>query len=159
LKSMQKSAKFLDDFLTGLNNFTFGLTAQYKPDIPLNVTIGQASASLDAVPSDLETMQGQLKDTAANFEALQKDTDQLAADFARIKTNLSDATTVVNDYQQIVKESQDRLNAVRSRVRAWIRIAAWASTAFMVWLLLAQFSLFTQGLDLLNRKFTQGRGR
>ena len=156
LNSMQKSAKFMDDFLGFVGNIPF-IGAPFKPDVPLQDSINQVSTSLDAVPPDLKTMESQLKETSTDFANLQKDTDQLAEDIGKIKTHLSDANQVIRDYQQIIKESQDRLGTVRAQVRTWIRIAAWAGTALMVWLLLAQFSLFTQGLELFNRKWMQGR--
>jgi uncharacterized protein YoxC len=151
LGSMQKSAKLMDDTLTLISRIPF-VGAPYRNDVPLQDSVAQVSKSLDTIPADLKTMQTQLTGTAASFESLQKDTARLSEDIGAIEKNLADAKKVVNDYQSILDDSQHRLDQLRGRVSGWILLCAWMGTVFLVWLLLAQFALFAQGLEMITRK-------
>jgi chromosome segregation ATPase len=150
LISVQNSAKIIDSTLS-IISYVPGLGSGYNRNLPLEGSIREVSESLAGVPESLAEVQSGLNETARNFELLQGDLNRLSVTIGEIETSLKGAEGVMEEYQEIVAESQDALQQLRNEVPSYVRMFILGSTVFLIWFLLAQLALLTQGIELLRR--------
>ncbi len=151
LGTMQTSAKLIDDTLRVISAIPF-VGAQYRPEVPMQDAISNVSESLSSIPDELKIMQTSLEETSTNFEILESDVSQMAVQVAEIETQITSAKRAADEYSEIISESQSKIKVVRTRIHNWVRTFVWGGTGLMIWLLIAQIGLFTQGLDLLRQR-------
>ena len=150
LESMQTSAKLIDDTLGFIAGIPL-IGARYKPTVPLEDSVAQVSESLDDIPRVLSRMESNLELTAGSLEAVEADIESLSESIGEIKTSLATAQEVMVEYQSIVDEAQAGLENVKTGLPVWLRWITLGTTAFLIWLIIAQAGLFTQGLELIGR--------
>jgi methyl-accepting chemotaxis protein len=151
LVSVQNSARLIDETLQVISLIP-GLGAGYNRDDPLEDSIGEVSRSLNTLPASMAEIQISMEGAADNFRTLEQDVRDLAGTIGDIERNLSAADNVMGEYQAIVVDTQTRLEVMRQRIPDVVRVSVWAATAFLVWFLIAQLGLFTQGVELLSRR-------
>lgn len=149
LVSVRNSAGLIDQTLR-LLSFVPGLGSGYRRDLPLEDSVVEVQKSLVALPASLAEVQEALKQTSRNFKTLQYDVDNLALTVGDIQASLSGAQQVVSDYQEIIAEARSSLDQARTRLPLYLKAAAWLVTVLLLWLLIAQISLFMQGWNMLQ---------
>jgi methyl-accepting chemotaxis protein len=152
LLSVQNSARMIDNTLSLISSIPLigpSLGGGYRRDMPLEASIGEVSTGLESVPNSLLEVQTGLNQTARNFELMKNDLDDLIETIDEVETGLLGAEVVMNDYQEIISISQDRLQDARTATPNILRMLLWGGTTFFVWLLIAQLGLLIHGLDLL----------
>jgi len=149
LASAQTSAKNIDAILTTLSKFPFLGSLVYNPDIPLNVTLGEISDSLDGFPTSLSTAQRSLDRASKNFESISGELDNISASADEIGSSTEEAKLVIKDYQEVVSRLQSRVAGMQTslpRTLNWVKLVL---VILLIWLGLAQIGLILQGCQLL----------
>lgn len=150
LGSAQETARVIDRVLGAISGFGLISAATYNPEVPLNESIGQVSASLGGLPESLEEVAAGVGDTRRNLGQLSGDLGEVAAGVGGVRANLDEAAKVVGQYREIVGDLRAQVVAVRSTAPAWITAGGVGVGLLMIWLALAQLSLFTQGFAMLG---------
>jgi hypothetical protein len=150
LESVQSSAKVIDDTLKIISGIPF-IGARYRPDVPLQDSIARVKGSLDSVPVSLKSVGKEMDTASTNILAMQSDLDTLGQQIIEIRQNLSKAEKTIADYQIILEELRASLELIRGGLPETIRLLGWGVSLFLVWLLIAQVGLLTQGLELIQR--------
>ena len=150
LVAAQESAKIIDSVLRALVSIPFVNKDIYNPPVPLDVALGDVSKSLDGLPASLKSIGTSMKATSGNLEIMRADMDQMATTIRGINTGLEDAQGVIQQYQQLINDLDQRLENTRPKVPGWINSLAWVITLAFLWLGIAQFGLLLQGLQLFG---------
>lgn len=152
LESAQASAELIDNVLSALTIFNRSL---YNPETPLHVTLQQVSDSLDNLPDAFSVMVTSLDDAKDNLQTIQDEINQIASDIQEINTSLQEFDAVVNQYQELVEDLQVKIANLETNLPTYLTIAAVILTIFLLWMVVVQFGLVTQGMDLLQIKSSQ----
>ncbi|NMC81158.1 MAG: hypothetical protein GYA59_17495 [Chloroflexi bacterium] len=150
LDTAQTSAKLIDDTLRLVSAVPF-IGAAYKPEVPLQESVAEVSASLDAVPKTLAAVQSSLLSTTRDTQTLQADLGLLSENLLEIQLKMGELKQVTGSYQQILGEAQADLQNVHRDFAGWVRGASLGISLLLFWLLLSQPALLFQGLALLQR--------
>ncbi|PDV96556.1 hypothetical protein [Candidatus Chloroploca asiatica] len=145
LKAASESARLVDDVLGTLG--FFGL--RYEPEVPLSIAIKQVADSLVDLPTALDEVTEGLGTAQDNLRIIADDLEEVAAGLDLIALNLDEAMTVVADYETIVIELRNEVAAVQVSAPFWFVLVQFGLILLLVWLGLAQISLFVQGRQLL----------
>ena len=105
LPTIQSIAKSVDDTLELLDEVPFG--PNYQPVEPFDAAIGRLSTALTPIPGELRVLSG-------NFDKLNKSTTTMAADIARLGTDID----VLNRQLADVGRLLDRYEATARRAKA-----------------------------------------
>jgi hypothetical protein len=89
--------------------------------------------------------------TYGNLQALQQDFATMAQDIGQVDTNLQDARSVLEQYQQIVQDLQTMLSSARRSLPDWLTGVQVAVSLVLIWLGISQLGLITQGWELIGR--------
>jgi methyl-accepting chemotaxis protein len=146
--SAQASAVVIDNILSGLASIPL-LGFDYNPPVPLNQALGNISDTLSPIPTSLEQIQGDLESTSTNLLGLQEDLQLINLNLRNIVITLTEAQTVIDEYQQEIEALKTRLEHSRTAAPDWILIAAWLLTFVIAWLSISQLGLLLQGFDIL----------
>jgi phage-related protein len=147
LASAQETARVADQVLGALSF----LGLRYNPEVPLNEAIGEVSASLADVPTELTNVAGRVGTASSNLDELTTDLEIVARDVDAIGTSVQSTGGVVAEYQRAVSTIQTEVAALREAAPGWITLIQWVSYLLLVWLALAQLSLLAYGRDLRER--------
>jgi methyl-accepting chemotaxis protein len=156
LKSAQASAKIIDDVLRVVTAIPFFPGKPYDPEVPLNVALGDVSRSLDGMPASFRQMESDLTKANANLTLMQSDIEQIADNVLQVQTNLEQARKVIAQYEQATLQLRDRLQWLQEKTPAAVNIASAVFSLFLLWFVVAQLGLLTQGLDLLRKDEQRG---
>lgn len=151
LASAEVSAKNIDGLLTTLSGIPLFGKLVYNPDIPLNETIGSISDSLDAIPVSLGGAKRGVDDVRTSLQSVTGNLADITASTDQITASTQKAQQVIDDYQTLVTRTQEQITSLQENLAGKIRLAAGFMALLLIWLGLAQFGLFTQGLELRAR--------
>lgn len=153
LSSVEASARLIDDTLRVVSAVPL-IGARYRPEVPLQTSIAQVSASLNQLPTSLEAVQGELDQTAISLQEIQTDLDQLGKSVANLRQTLSEAQTVMQQYEDIYAKLQADVDRLETNLPRWMQVATWGLTLGLIWLGLVQIAFFLQGFMLIGRPTT-----
>jgi methyl-accepting chemotaxis protein len=151
LNTAQSSAKIIDDVLRLLTAIPFFPGERYNPQVPLNIALGQVSASLDPLPASFDAMHSSLEKTDDNLVIMKADIELIAVNINQVHRSLDASRQVVLQYQGVTTNLLARVESIRGRLAFWIDLAAWILTFVLVWLASMQIGLFLQGKEALRR--------
>ena len=97
-------------------------------------------------------MEGSLKNTQDSLETFEADLSVTAASIGQIQDSVAQYEQVIDGYQQSVIQIQKQLEDLSKNMPQIVRTASWALTFFLIWMIIVQFALFTQGWERLARK-------
>lgn len=148
LDTAYESAKIIDAVLRTLTIFN---KDAYNPNIPLHEALAQISTNLSGFPETFSEMETSIADTANQVDIIQADIKTITANISKIQTSLKDYEQQLANYQESMKATKKQVNTIKTRLPSMISAGAWAITIFLVWMLIAQLGLFTQGWELLKQ--------
>lgn len=149
LDTAYESAKIIDAVLRALTIFN---RDSYNPSVPLHESLQLISTSMNDLPASFTEMEDSLRSASSQTEIIQADLITVAASIADIKKSLDAYETVIQDYQDSVREVKKQINTLKRRIPKAIDLGVWALTGFLIWMAIAQLGLLTQGWELLHRK-------
>lgn len=149
LASAQTSAQLIDNVLGALTVFSPVL---YAPKVPLHTALGEVSTSLDPLTASLGTINTSLADGKTNLAALELELNKISGSIQEISTALGEAQTVIDQYISVTTQLKGRVEAIHDAAASWITATSLILSLVLLWLLVAQLGLGSQGLDLLRSK-------
>lgn len=150
LGSAQETARVIDRVLGAISGFGLISSASYNPEVPLNEAIAEVSASLDDLPPALERVDGGLRDASRGLAGTNRDLVVVAAGVGEIAASLRAASGSVDDYRAVVADLQTEVAELRERLPPWFTGLRVGLVLGLIWLAIAQVSLFLQGWGLLR---------
>jgi hypothetical protein len=157
LTAAQDSANVIEGVLRAVTSIPFLPLPPYQPDVPLSVSLGQVSQSLDGLPELLTSMAGNLTTTNSNLKVLTVETQLLAENIKKIDTSLVTAKQAVTQYQGVVAALKAQISQVKASLPVAFDAVAWGLTAFLIWLAVTQLGLLTQGIELWSEAVRPSR--
>ncbi len=152
LASAQTSATAVDDILGGLSGLPFlGGLARYAPETPLGESIGQVNRSLDGLPVSVAVLSEGLDAATGSAREIQDDLDEMARNLEQLGASITDARDIVAQYQRVVDQMKAHAATLRARAPIWLALARWGVSFMLLWLIVAQVAIFTQGVELIER--------
>lgn len=149
LNSAQASAKVIDDILTTMSRIPLvGIT--YDPNLPLNIALGDVSASLDPLPITLKNFQTSLETTHTNLELFTLQISDVDQNITAINQNIKQAQLTIDNYRDQLSSLISWVDQASDRFPAWINSLAWATTIVIVWFLFLQITILLQGFTNLS---------
>lgn len=151
LESAQESAQIIDSVMSALASVPL-IRLDYDPPVPLHEALGELSASMNNVPESLATMETSLSEAGDSLEVMQSDIESIAANLEGIITSLQDSREVVEQYQDIVAQTQSQIQNLEQVLPTYANWIAWALTLILVWIVVLQVGMLVQGIDLVSRR-------
>ena len=151
MDALEGTTRLVDSTLNFISSIPFIGGEAYKPETPLNESIGDISTSMEDMPTSLETIGTELDGTAKTLEPIPNSLNSLSGDIANIQTNLDDAQKIVSQYQATLTTVNDHLSKAQHNLPILINVGIGIIVALMVWIFLAQFGLFTQGMERMRK--------
>lgn len=151
IDSAQASAIVIDNILTAMSNIPF-IGIKYNPSRPLNVALGEISASLDPIQSSLWDFKTTLSTTQASMQDFKDQALGLNQNIISLNRNLESARTVIVDYQDQLKSLHDWMNKAVISVSRWLTTICWVITFFIFWLILVQVAILFQAANIFVDK-------
>jgi prefoldin subunit 5 len=150
LQSTAASAKVVDDFLRMMSAIPL-IGPDYSPEESLDVSIQNIGNSLESIPESLVKVKTDMADTSANLETVQTNIKDLKVAITGINTHVDDAKIVISNYSTILDQLDNGLTGIEVNLPNILRMAAYAITGLLVWLLFTQLAMLVQGFELLER--------
>jgi methyl-accepting chemotaxis protein len=158
LQAAQAAAQTLDIFLYGLSQVPILSNFVRPPEVALHTAIGEVNSSLDNIPAALQDAQKGVQTASTENEKMESGLETISGQMSRIEEVVLDMKNVVEEYLILVEDLQMKLLDFEKRLLTWVTIFRVLMTFILVWLALAQVSLFLQGWELLVHGFP-GSGR
>ena len=147
LNAAGESAKIIDSVLRALTIFNRNL---YNPSEPLDVALGNVSASMDDLPETLDTMETSLKDTNKNLLTLQAEILLAVESIKDINQGLEEAGKVIESYQESVDLLLIEITGYKTRLPGWIDGAVWIITFLLIWLVIVQLGVLVKSWQMIR---------
>jgi len=147
LAAAGESAKIIDSVLRALTFFDRNL---YNPSEPLDVALGNVSASMDDLPETLSTMETSLKDTNNNLLTLQAEVLLAVESINDINQGLEEAGKVIESYQESVDLLLIEITGYKTRLPGWIDGAVWIITFLLIWLVIVQLGVLVKSWQMIR---------
>jgi hypothetical protein len=150
LRTAQESAKVIDSVLSTLSSIPLiGSGIGYNPQVPLDQALGQVADSLTSLPDSFANMAESLKTSSSNLETFQADLSVMAESIGQIEKSVAQYESVVGNYQKSLDALNTKLANIESSLPSIVRSVLVGLTIFLVWMVIVQFGLLTQGLELM----------
>lgn len=149
LSSAASGAALIDKTLTFLSKIPL-IGVDYDPEVPLNISLGQAADSMEDMPKSFESMEQDLDETATGLLALNTNISDLASNLGELEDNIVGARDILRDYRKIIADVQIQLSNVSENLGLYLTIFFIFITGFFFWLGLAQAHILFQGLDFVR---------
>jgi hypothetical protein len=146
LDSAQETAQVADGVLGSLS--IFGL--RYNPEVPLSTAIGEVSTSLEGLPTALGEVSRGLKRANDNLITVAGDLRMVTVGLNAIALSVTELTTVVARYEEVIASLQAEVAQVRAASPGWFFAGRLGLSLLMLWLAVAQLALFSRGWELLQ---------
>ncbi len=150
LRSAQTSALLIDNMLSTLAKIPLLGLGQYKPQVPLNVALGDVSNNLENLKPSLKTIQQNLSTANQNMGNLADQIGQVGSDLQKMDQNLNQARSLIAQYRTTNNQLLDQVQRLQERSPGWILDLAWLLTILVIPLIITQIGLLIQGLELLG---------
>jgi hypothetical protein len=102
------------------------------------------------LPDSLADIETGLTTTSRNTSVIAADLLVMVERVEILDENLQQTRLVLDDYQEIVGELQERTTNLQKNVSSWIDQAAVLTSAMLVWLAVTQLGLMSQGIFLMT---------
>jgi methyl-accepting chemotaxis protein len=150
LEAAQSSARVIDSTLRVVTAIPLLPVEPYNPQVPLSVSLGEVSQSLEPLPESLRSMQSSLTTARSNLDEIGGQFDTIATDVTEINASLTNAKDVIGQYQQVVGTLQAQLAQAKGGLPNLVNSLAWLFTIVLVWLGLTQVGLLMQGFEMIG---------
>ncbi|OGO28786.1 MAG: hypothetical protein A2136_07460 [Chloroflexi bacterium RBG_16_54_11] len=149
IDSAQASAVVIDNILTTLSKVPL-IGIDYNPSQPLNVALGEVSASLDPLQGSLKSFQTDLEATQGNMEEFRGQILTLDQKINAINKNLETTQAVIDKYQQQIKSLQSWTDTAKESLPRWVNSISWLLTLVILWLILIQAGILLLAINMLS---------
>ncbi len=144
LRSAASSAGLVDNTLRFIAAIPL-LGADYRPEVPLSLSLEQVAESLDDVPEAFLEIESLIRDTESSMAILNDDVAQLAEDINTYESDLLAAQEILAEYGQIIDDLRTQLADLRQHSTNFLLITSILSTGGFFLLGLAQLDIWQIG--------------
>ncbi|NIP52249.1 MAG: hypothetical protein GWO26_09775, partial [Phycisphaerae bacterium] len=134
-------------------SFGFDLGVDYDPEEPFDESIDEIGNSLDGVPERLRELEPFLSVTNDNLAIISENIETLATDLGEINENIEDVQPLLDDYLEIVYQTQDLVNQTRRSFRDQLQPVKMIIMILFIWIGLTQVAPLYLGWGLLRDSF------
>jgi methyl-accepting chemotaxis protein len=145
LDSAASSAVLIDNTLRIIA--ALPLMPDYRPDVPLSISLAQVSESMDDVPESFLNIEQYIRETDEGMLQLKTDVTQLASDIRTYENDLLDASAILTEYDLIIDDLREQLSNFRSYTATFLLIVSILSTGSFFLLGIAQITTLQQAAD------------
>jgi len=145
LSSAASSAVLIDNTLRIIA--VLPLMPDYRPDVPLSISLEQVSESLETVPESFLNIEQYIRETEEGMQLLKTDATQLATDIRTYEYDLFDARSILTEYDLIIDDIREQLSNFRSYTATFLLLASILSTGGFFLLGIAQITTLQQAAD------------
>jgi methyl-accepting chemotaxis protein len=145
LSSAASSAVLIDNTLRIIA--ALPLMPDYRPDVPLSISLEQVSESMDDIPESFLNIEQYIRETDDGMLQLKTDVTQLANDIRTYENDLVDARAILTEYDLIIDDLREQLSYFRSYTATFLLIASILSTGGFFLLGIAQITTLQQAAD------------
>ncbi len=155
LSSAASSAGLIDNTLKFIAAIPL-LGADYRPEVPLSVSLKSVAESLDGIPESFVEIQTFINDSGESLVQLKSDATDLSNSVREFDSVIKDAQKVVMEYNQIVENLQEQLTNLRSFSSNFLLIVGILASFGFFLLGISQFSIFKlQNIEKSTLKETE----
>ena len=122
----------------------------YNPERPLYESLGDVAGNLESLPATFIGMSESLSKADDNLMTIETSLSTMATSVGTISSSLDQYQTMIGQSQQSMKDLLVILGNVSENLNNILNIAAAVLTLFLVWLLIAQIVIMTQGWELFQ---------
>jgi len=144
LASAQDTARVVDNFLSGLSRIQF-LNINYNPDVSLDSSIGQISASLSGLPSQLTKLGDDLDGISMNLPTVISTIRGLGTTLSDVDSTLAEARAVMREYAAQLARTQAAVQPIGESIPAYVTAAIGGLTFIMLWIVAVQIIVLVIG--------------
>lgn len=135
------------------SNFGFDLGIDYDPEQPFDESIDQIGSGLEGIPDRLRELEPFLSVTNNNLGTISENIETLAGDLGEINENIENVQPLLDDYLDIVFQTQDMVNQTRGSFRAQLQPVKYIIMILFVWIGLTQVAPLYLGWGLFRDSF------
>jgi methyl-accepting chemotaxis protein len=150
LLTAQSSARLIENVLTRVTGIPFFPGEPYRPEVPLHITLGEVSESLDPLVDSFLGMKSGLSNTQTNLLIINLEIREMSRNIEQVNASLVDARAVIGEYQSGFNQLQGQMVDLKAQNLSWINTMSWILSFGFVWLGFAQLGLFIQGFQLMK---------
>jgi septal ring factor EnvC (AmiA/AmiB activator) len=147
LQSVSQTARLVDDSLRVVSALPGVGSRRYQPDVGLATSIGRVAESLEPIPSQLGQVDRELSRAATNIESIRSDVDVVAEQLGGAEASIDTARASISAYQDTVAYLERATATLQTDFSRYHRVVNVFLTLFLLWLVVAQIGLLTQGLE------------
>lgn len=151
LQTASRTAGIVDDTLAVVTRLPL-VGGSYEPRVPLAEGIGRVERSLAPVPGQLRQVDAQLRQAADSIDTIRGNLDRVADRMDGAETSLGTARASVTAYEATVTGLQAKAANLEADFARALRLFNGFATVALLWLLVAQVGLLTQGYEWLRRE-------
>ena len=146
LSSAAASAGLVDNTLRFIAAIPL-LGADYRPEVPLSVSLEQVSESLDDIPDAFLDIEQYIRETEDGMVSLKADISVLASEIDDYEQDLLDAKLIITEYDLIIDDLREQLSNIRQHTSSFLIIGSIFLTGGFFLLGIAQINILQQGID------------
>lgn len=146
LSSAASSAELIDNTLSILASIPL-LGADYRPDVPLHISLAQVASSMEDIPESLEDMEQSLTETAQGLDTLNENLLVISGNIGDFNDDLEDAQQVLIDYSEIIKVTKERNAILSNNLSLYLILFMLFMSGILFWLGFTQVTILIQGLN------------
>jgi methyl-accepting chemotaxis protein len=146
LTSAAASAGLVDNTLRFIAAIPL-LGADYRPEVPLSVSLEQVSESLDDIPDAFLEIEQYIRETDDGMVSLKADISELASEIDEYEQDLIDAKTILSDYDLIIDDLREQLSNIRQQTALFLMIGSIFLSGGFFLLGIAQINTLQQAID------------
>ena len=163
LKTAQQAAEVLDGAIKSLESFQFLLSGNpllssfiqlpeqpYNPEVPLADSLGALAANLESLPDQFTKMSEDLEKTDDNLDSIQGNLITMSESVKMISKALGEYQAMIGQSQASMKSLTDTLINIQNNLPNILNGVATGLSLFLVWLLVTQVVIFSQGWELFQ---------
>lgn len=145
LESSATTAQIIDKTLSIIAAIPL-IGANYKPEVPLHISLTAVAESLGDVPTSLETVEQSMKDTSGGLSVLQTNLAELSENLSGFDQDLLDAQLVLRDYDKTIKDVLTKLDKLQKNLPLYVTLLSLTLTGMFLSFGIAQACIFIFGL-------------
>jgi methyl-accepting chemotaxis protein len=145
LSSAASSAVLIDNTLRIIA--ALPLMPDYRPDVPLSISLEQVSESLDDVPESFLNIEQYIRETDDGMLQLKTDVTQLSSDIRTYENDLVDTRAILTEYDLILDDLREQLSNFRSYTATFLLVVSILSTGGFFLLGIAQVTTLQQAAN------------
>jgi hypothetical protein len=161
LNAAQQAAAVMESSIQSLNTFRAvlsgvpmfgafveGPTETYNPEKPLAVSLGEVATNLEGLPPMFTEMAANMDKADNNLDGIQGNLTTMSTSVGLIANSLTAYQAMVAQSQASTENLRAMLTSIQANLNSILNGVAVVISLFLLWLLVAQIVILTQGWEL-----------